>query len=191
VSAPNEDPLQQEQNAIQRLKRGDISGLEYLVTRYQVRAMRAAFLILQDEAQAEDVVQGVFLHLYHHIRRFDETRPFGPYLMRSVVNAALNQAQSNARLRPIDPDAPMDLEQWLADTPDPESLIEAAELRQQVLQALKRLAPRQRAAIVQRYYLQMSEQEMAQNMQAAPGTVKWLLNAARARLRALLERSER
>jgi RNA polymerase sigma-70 factor (ECF subfamily) len=40
--------------------------------------------------------------------------------------------------------------------------------------------------IVQRYYLEMSEKEMAESLQAAPGTVKWLLNAARARLRGLL-----
>jgi RNA polymerase sigma-70 factor (ECF subfamily) len=48
------------------------------------------------------------------------------------------------------------------------------------------LPPRQRAAIVQRYYLEMSEKEMAEALEAPPGTVKWLLNAARARLRALL-----
>jgi len=190
VSAPNETLLLEEQKAIQCLKRGQISGLETLVTRYQVRAMRAAFLILQDEAQAEDVVQETFLRLYRQIQRFDETRPFGPYLMRSVVHAALNRAQSNARLRPIEPDATPDFEQWLTEMPDPESLVQAAELRNEVLQALKRLPARQRAAIVQRYYLQMSEQEMAENLQAAPGTIKWLLNAARARLRTLLERNE-
>ncbi len=190
MSAPNETLLLEEQKAIQCLKRGQISGLETLVTRYQVRAMRAAFLILQDEAQAEDVVQETFLRLYRQIQRFDETRPFGPYLMRSVVHAALNRAQSNARLRPIEPDATPDFEQWLTEMPDPESLVQAAELRNEVLQALKRLPARQRAAIVQRYYLQMSEQEMAENLQAAPGTIKWLLNAARARLRTLLERNE-
>jgi DNA-directed RNA polymerase specialized sigma24 family protein len=43
---------------------------------------------------------------------------------------------------------------------------------------------------VQRYFLEMSEKEMAEQLEAAPGTVKWLLNAARTRLRSLLsERS--
>jgi DNA-directed RNA polymerase specialized sigma24 family protein len=40
--------------------------------------------------------------------------------------------------------------------------------------------------VVQRYYLEMSEQEMALALDAAPGTVKWLLNAARERLRHML-----
>jgi len=46
--------------------------------------------------------------------------------------------------------------------------------------------PRQRAAVVLRYFLEMSEKEMTEILAVAPGTVKWLLNAARGRLRALL-----
>jgi len=48
------------------------------------------------------------------------------------------------------------------------------------------LSPRQRAVIVQRYFLEMSEKEMAVESGAAVGTIKWLLNAARERLRGLL-----
>jgi DNA-directed RNA polymerase specialized sigma24 family protein len=43
---------------------------------------------------------------------------------------------------------------------------------------------------VQRYYLGLSEKEMSEEMDIAPGTIKWLLNAARTRLRDLL-RSKR
>lgn len=46
-------------------------------------------------------------------------------------------------------------------------------------------------AVVMRYFFDMSEKEMAESLDARPGTVKWLLNAARKRLRSLLEeRSE-
>jgi DNA-directed RNA polymerase specialized sigma24 family protein len=56
---------------------------------------------------------------------------------------------------------------------------------------MQKLSPRQRAVIVQRYYLEMSEKEMAAESGTAVGTIKWLLNAARERLRTLLvERSE-
>jgi RNA polymerase sigma-70 factor (ECF subfamily) len=51
---------------------------------------------------------------------------------------------------------------------------------------MQNLSSRQRAVIVQRYFLEMSEREMADELRTAPGTVKWLLNAARARLRNLL-----
>jgi len=72
--------------AVRRMKSGDIGGLEILVRRYQVRAIRAAFLVTQDEPLAEDVVQDAFLHLHQRIHHFDDRRPLEPYLMRSVIN---------------------------------------------------------------------------------------------------------
>ena len=67
-----------------------------------------------------------------------------------------------------------------------EEQVEFNTLKWQIGEALQKLPPRQRAVIVQRYYLEMSEKEMAVALDIAPGTVKWLLNTARARLRDLL-----
>jgi RNA polymerase sigma-70 factor, ECF subfamily len=175
--------------AVQRLKHGDIGGLETLVIRHQVRAVRTAFLILQDEAAAQDVVQETFLRIYLRIHHFDETQSFEPYLLKSVVHAALNAARRLARTVPLDGDL-AEINALLDGTGSPETQIENNQRSQQILSALARLSPRQRAVIIQRYYLEMSEQEMSASLQAAPGTVKWLLNAARARLRDLL-RTER
>lgn len=171
--------------AVQRLKRGDIGGLEILFTRHQVRAVRTAFLILQDEAAAQDVVQETFLRIYQRIRYFDESQPFEPYLLKSVVHGALNVARRSNKVVPLDGDQ-SEIESLLVGVDSPEAQIEAAQRSQQILSALNKLSPRQRAVIVQRYYLEMSEQEMSVSLQTAPGTVKWLLNAARTRLRDLL-----
>ena len=171
--------------AIRRLKGGDISGLESLVLRYQPKAVHVAFLITHDEGLAQDIVQDTFVRLYQRIRQFDEGRPFEPYLMRSVVNAALNAMRGHARFTSLDDDA-SEVENLLDRAASIESQVEVTQLQQEILNALSRLPPRQRAAIVQRYYLEMSEQEMAQALDIAPGTIKWLLNAARARLRRLL-----
>jgi RNA polymerase sigma-70 factor, ECF subfamily len=173
------------QKAVQRLKRGDIGGLETLVARYQVRAARTAFLILQDEAAAQDVVQDVFLKLYRDSRHFDEYRPFEPYLLKSVVHAALNLVRRNRKFTSLDGDL-AEIESLLTSGETPEAQTEANQHSQQILSALAQLSPRQRAVIVQRYYLEMSEKEMAESLNAAPGTVKWLLNAARAQLRDIL-----
>lgn len=173
------------QRAIQRLKRGEMAGLETLLAQYQVRAVRAAFLIVQDEAAAEDVVQDVFLRLFQRIHQFDEKKPFEPYLFGSVIHAALNAARRSRKNLPLDGDL-AEVEALLAHDPAPEAQVEANELNQQILSAISKLSPRQRAVIVQRYYLEMSEKEMSESLQAAPGTIKWLLNAARDRLRDLL-----
>jgi RNA polymerase sigma-70 factor (ECF subfamily) len=174
-------------HAIRRLKNGDIGGLEILVTRYQHKAVQTAYLITHDEQLAEDVAQETFVRMYQRIRHFDEDRPFGPYLLRSVANAALNAAETGARWMQFG--AGTDVErvaELLAEAVSVEEQAEYARLKGEIARALAALPPRQRAAIVQRYYLGMSEKEMAESLSAAPGTVKWLLNTARHHLRSLL-----
>ena len=173
--------------AIGRLKQGDISGLELLVARHQLRAIRTAFLITHDECLAEDVVQDVFLRFFRHARRFDATRPFAPYFLRCVVNAALDAAQKEYRdvsLEGSGEDPPID--HLLFQAGSVESQVEFSQLKHEILTALRRLSPQQRAVVVQRYYLCMSEKEISEELEVALGTVKWLLNAARACLRAML-----
>jgi RNA polymerase sigma-70 factor (ECF subfamily) len=175
--------------AVALMRNGDISGLEAIVHRYQLKAVRTAFLVTQDEALAEDVVQETFLRLYRRIRRFDTTRPLEPYLMRSVVNAALNALRHENKSISLDADT-VPIEGLMEEATAVEAQVEFSELCERLLQALARLAPRERAAIVQRYYLELSEREMSRALDAAPGTIKWLLHTARGRLRDLLQ-SER
>jgi len=179
-----------EVEAVRRLKRGDIGGLEYFVARYQVKATRAAFLVIHDQARAEDVVQETFIRIFQNSSRFDETRPFEPYLMRSVMNAALNACRNDRHVVSIESDMDV-LEGLMSEAASVESQAEYSELRQGIIYALKQLPPRERAVIVQRYYLDMSEKEMALTLDTAPGTVKWLLNTARIKLRDLLGREAR
>lgn len=75
--------------SIECLKRGDIRELEPLVRRYQVKAARVAYLITQDAALAEDIMQIAFLCVYEHIDQYNQERPFEPWLMRIVTNLAL------------------------------------------------------------------------------------------------------
>jgi RNA polymerase sigma-70 factor (ECF subfamily) len=171
--------------AIRRLKRGDIGGLEILMEQYQVKAARAAFLITHDESVAQDVVQETFVRIYERINQFDESRPFEPYLIRSVVHAALNAVRGSEKFTSLE-DESGEVENLLDRAASVESQVESTQLQHEILNALSNLSPRQRAVIVQRYYLDMSEREMALALDAAPGTVKWLLNAARERLRHLL-----
>jgi RNA polymerase sigma-70 factor (ECF subfamily) len=182
-----------EQQAIQRLKNGDISGLEFLVTRHQVKAVRTAYLITRDLGLAEDIVQDAFIQAYRAIRGFDARRPFEPWFIRSVVNASVKVIQKSARQVEVRDDADESvLAELAARVESVESQVESIEVQNQIWDAMRKLSPRQRAVIVQRYYLEMSEAEMADLSGTAAGTIKWLLNAARERLRELLaERSDR
>ena len=183
-----------EQEAIQKLRHGKISGLEYLVSRYQVKAVRAAYLITRDIGLAEDVVQDSFIRAYRAIHGFDVTRPFEPWFMRSVVNASVKILQRSARQVEVDTERDADEAMFAALIMNVESVeeqVESIEVQNQIWEVMRKLSPRQRAVIVQKYFLGLSEKEMAQESGTAMGTIKWLLNAARERLRMLLaERSE-
>ncbi|MGF1470131.1 MAG: RNA polymerase sigma factor [Rubrobacteraceae bacterium] len=175
-----------ERTAIERLKEGDIDGLEILVKEHQIRAVRAAYLIVRSRPLAEDVVQGAFVKAYEKIAHFDLRRPFAPWFTKIVVNDATKAAKRRERTVPLqDSDDEPDIQ--LADTAlGPQELAEASEIRRRVWFALEKLSPVQRAVIVQRYYLGMSEAEMAKDGMSPPGTIKWRLHAARKRLAKLL-----
>jgi len=180
----------EEQKAIARLKRGDIGGLEALVRKYQVQAVRTAYLIVRDRALAEDIVQAAFLRAYERIGQFDAGRSFGPWFLRSVVNDSIKAAARRERQVSLEASSggeETSLADLLADPgPGPDDLVEASEIRQTVWATLGKLPPAQRAAIVLRYYLDLTEAEMADELACPPGTVKWRLHAARKRLRTLL-----
>jgi RNA polymerase sigma-70 factor (ECF subfamily) len=180
--------------AVRRLKNGDIGGLEILITRYQAKAVRTAYLVTHELSLAEEVVQDAFIRFYERAHHFDECRAFEPYFLRMVVYAALNEVKRESRSAvSLDEDASMrKLEYLLSRASSVEEQVELAQLKHAIHQAIGALPPRQRAVAVQRYYLDMSEAEMSEALNVTPGTVKWLLNAARTRLRTLLgwQRSE-
>lgn len=182
-----------EQQAVRRLKQGDISGLAELVRRYQTQAIQAAYLITHDAALAEDVVQDVFLQVYRYIGGFDLDRPFKPWFMRSVVNAAVRAARRSQRDLSLDDTAlenegdEVTFADLLPDAaPALDTQVEMSEIEAAVEDALRKLSPEQRAAIVLRYHLELSDDEMSQELGCAPGTVRWRLHAARKQLGTLL-----
>jgi RNA polymerase sigma-70 factor, ECF subfamily len=177
-----------ESTAIRQLKRGDINRLEWLVDHHHQKAIQVAFLITCDLALAEDVVQDAFINAYSYIAEFDERQPFAPWFLRIVANLAVQKAQKQARQVSLDAEVnSQDFEDAFFDTAEPvEEQVMTAERKQRVWDAIQQLSPRQRAVIIQRYFLEMSEKEMTETLRSRPGTVKWRLNQARKALLALL-----
>ena len=105
-----------EHNAIRLLKQGDIKGLEWLVMQYQLKAIRTAYLITHDRPMAEEIVQDAFINAFTRIHSFDDRRPFAPWFMRSVVNAALKVMQRSAKRTVLFPEeGTSSMEKILAD----------------------------------------------------------------------------
>ena len=82
---------------MERLGQGDIAALGTLVSRYQTKALRAAYLVTHDLALAEDVVSGAFLRVFERAAQYDPNRPFGPWFYRIVVNDAIKAVHRRDR----------------------------------------------------------------------------------------------
>jgi RNA polymerase sigma factor (sigma-70 family) len=117
--------------------------LETLVSYYQVKAVRTAYLVTHDEAMAEDVVQEAFVRIYQRIHGFDESRPFETYLMRSVINGALNAVRRQRRSVPLDGNE-VEVEALLAKARSVESQVEYTQLQQNLLVAFTPASPADR-----------------------------------------------
>ncbi|HZD56236.1 MAG TPA: sigma-70 family RNA polymerase sigma factor [Anaerolineales bacterium] len=177
-----------EREAIRALKNGDIRGLEPLVRKYQVQAVRAADLITRDQALAEDIVQVAFLRAFKRIEQFNESRPFGPWFLRSVINEAVKTVTRRPETLSLDNQSEISLEEILpASEPQPEEWLEKQETCRRLWEALGQLPPEQRAVIVLHYYLDLNLEEIGEVVAVPFGTIKWRLHKARMRLKKILE----
>jgi RNA polymerase sigma-70 factor (ECF subfamily) len=177
-----------EKNAIAQLKKGDIDGLALLVKIHQIEAVHVALLIIRDRGLAEEIVQEAFLQAYRKINHFDDRRPFRPWFLRIVINAALKSAQKQMRFVVLEePQDGHPAADWLVDPAlGPEAMAETAETHEMIWQALGCLTPDQRKAVVLRYFLDKNEREMVRELGRPITTVKWWLYSARHRLRTML-----
>jgi RNA polymerase sigma-70 factor (ECF subfamily) len=181
-------PPLDEPAAIERARRGDGAAFELLVLRYQDLAFRTAYVITGDATEAEDAAQSGFVKAYFALPRFRRAAPFRPWLLQIVANEARNR-RSAARRHPT-----LDLAA-IAERPaangesSPELAALAGDERRLLLNAINLLRDDDRAVIVARYFLELSEVEMADLLDCPRGTVKSRLSRAMARLREEMLRS--
>ena len=175
-----------EREAILRCQDGDLAGLEVLFELHRLAVLRTTYGIVGAHHLAEDVTQQVFVELFTAIRRFDLKRPFAPWLYRIVVNISLKELRRrHHRSLPLD-EAAADLPSL---DPLPDLVAEESEIRRSIWTAIQALSPKQRAAVVLRYYHGFSEAEMAVALGCRRGTVKSRLHSALRQLELLLRDS--
>ena len=161
---------------------GAAASVTALYAEHALGLVRLAVVMLGDRAAAEDIVQDAFLGLY---RRWDQlsdlTAPLA-YLRVSVVNGCRTALRRRSRLGlwpgaggddalgEFTPAAGFGPQAELAESAEARVLL--SEEQRAVAAALRKLPQRQREAVVLRYYLDLSEEETAQVMGVARGTVK-------------------
>jgi RNA polymerase sigma factor (sigma-70 family) len=178
-------PLDDESELIERAKRGEGGAVEELVRRYQDVAFRVAYLITGDGEEAKDAAQSAFIKAYYALPRFRTGAPLRPWLLRIVANEARNRRTAAGRHPTLALSAAAARSSGDA-APLPEEAALAGERRQALLDAVNGLREDERLVIAYRYFLDLSEAEMAEALDVPRGTVKSRLSRALARVRGRL-----
>ncbi len=169
---------------VERAQRGDTDAYGELVRRYQAVAQRTAYVITGISADAEEAAQDGFTKAYFALARFRSGAPFRPWLLRIVANEAKNRRKAAGRRPTVDLSLVADRAS-VDPSGSPEASALATELRGLLLSALRRLREEDRLVIAYRYFVELSEAEMAEALGVAHGTIKSRLSRALGRLRDL------
>src|SRR4051812_37394816 len=145
-------------------------------------AFQMAYRVVGHREDAEDLVQESFLAAYQYLDSFDAGRPFGPWLMRIVMNRGANLRRSRAR-RTMEPEV-----EGISTAPSALEESERAEARVILTRALAGLPERQRMIVTLFDVDGRTSTEIGEMLELAPGTVRWHLHEARRALRAALNR---
>ena len=170
-----------EADLVARTLAGERAAFGELVERYAPQARRVARAVLGDPDEADDAAQDGFLSALVKLGQYDARRPFGPWLMRIVANAATDRRRRRQvrRVEPLDPGL-------VGGGPRPDSEAVRSELGERLRAALAELPARRRTAVVLFDVEGYSHAEIAEMLGIPEGTVRSEVFHARRRLRALL-----
>lgn len=179
-----------ENDIILEWKRGDKRAYEALVRRYMSDAFHVAYGFVGNAEDARDLSQEAFIRAYRSRARFDESRPFYPWLYRIIKNLCLNFVTRGRSHVSIDDDENGARE---IASPAPTALddLEADERRRLVRAAIDRLSDDHREIIVLKNFKEHSYREISEILDIPIGTVMSRLFYARQALRELIEEIER
>jgi RNA polymerase sigma-70 factor (sigma-E family) len=128
--------------------------------------VRLAALLLDDVPAAEEVVQDAFVHLHRSWTRVNEPSKRAAYLRSIVMNGARSRARRRATGRRLEAVSPS-----RSDVSAETSALQHED-RRAMLRALRALPDRQRECLVLRYYLDLSEADIAATLGISAGSVK-------------------
>ena len=175
-----------------RVAAGEEAAFDRLVERYQGRAYRLAWSLLRDPEDARDLSQEAFLRVYQSASRFRGDARFSTWFYRILVNLCLDHRRRGrwwqrtvTRGRDDDDEALVDRQP--ATGPEPGERLSEEQIMTQVWDAVRRLSPQQRAAVVLSVQEEMSTADIAAVLECAEPTVRVHLHRAVQALRRALK----
>jgi RNA polymerase sigma-70 factor (ECF subfamily) len=154
------DSQARDRRLVRAIRAGSEDAADELVRTYLPRSYRAALLIVGDRHLAEDVVQDAFERALRALDRFDDSRPFGPWLHRIVANRALDTIRRR--------DEPFEFNDEQHAGRDPYAIADAS---RELIEAVGLLPQERRVVVVLRLLFGYTPDEVAAMLDVRVGTV--------------------
>ena len=180
---------------VMRTLDGDDGAYAMLVQRYRNRIYNFCYRYLGDSGEAEDMAQEVFVKAHKNLAKFRGDSKFSTWLFQIAKNMSINKLRSLKRkfkqlwqpaVQGDDGDVYDPVAQIPSDERDSESTALGNEASVVVQQAIQKLTPVFRSALILRDIEEMSYEEIAEILGLAQGTVKSRIHRARLELKSLL-----
>jgi RNA polymerase sigma-70 factor, ECF subfamily len=187
----------EDQEWVRRSQAGDDSAFEELVRKYQQTLFKVIYHNVGHRNDVEDIAQKIFSKIYFSLRKFDNTRPFFPWVYRIAVNQCYDELRRSRRRHLItfselnlqeSENIENLLKQEEAAEPDPE---DRKKLHDLLYKTLDRLPEKQRNALILRDLEDVPYDRMAEILQCSEQAARLKVFRARTRLRDLMLKSLR
>jgi RNA polymerase sigma-70 factor (ECF subfamily) len=179
---------------VEALRAGDPTAFETMVRLYAGRMLAVARRLVGNDEEARDVVQDALLSAFRAIGRFEGQSRVSTWLHRITVNTALMKLRTRRRkpeesIEPLLPSFQDDGHHAIrfSEWEGADLVLERAEVRQAVRQAIEELPDAYRTVLMLRDIEELSTEETAEALQITPNTVKTRLHRARQALRTVLD----
>ena len=159
--------------------RAEPSRMEELIEAHSSEAIRLAYLLTGDQELSRDIAQDAFVRLFSRFRHKAAPDAFRTYLRSTIVNLTRDQWRRRRSARAYEAINRRKKPQ-IAELPPIEE-------RDELWVALQHVPMRQRAALVLRYYEDLSEQQAADVLGCSVGAVKGLVTRGTQAMRKALE----
>jgi len=171
--------MDQERAWIQRALQGDQAAFGQLVGAYERPVYNLAYRMLGSAEEAEDAAQETFLRAYTRLATYQPERRFVNWLLSIASHYCIDLLRRHARAPQISLDDALPPVWLTSDEERPDQAVDRKQEREKVRKVLEGLPPDYRAAVVLRYWYEMSYEEIATTTGSTESAIKSRLHRAR------------
>lgn len=176
-----------EEELIDRVKNNDKSAFKILYETYSGKIYKTAYMIVNDNSYAHDIVQEVFIKIYMNINTLLHNSAFNSWIYRITINCCMKHINDNSKTQLAYEDEELIKVSEEKSYLIPENSFMKSELHNEIMSYINKIPNLQRITIILFYYNDLTVKEIASAMKCSEGTVKARLSRGRKKLKILID----